>query len=97
MTSPCTWLMTSPWFTCASCNYRGYSVPLGIDEVNPGLVADGTLCGTGRICRAQQCVSVTTTPCPNGANGQECSGQGVSRISYWIIRYLRSLSFLMFL
>ncbi len=63
-------------------SHRDFILPLYIDEVNPGLVADGTLCGTGRICREQQCVPVTTTPCPNGANGQECSGQGVSRISY---------------
>ncbi len=73
--------------------HRYYVVNPGVYEVNPALVGDGTLCGTGRICREQQCVPVTTTPCPNGVNGQECSGQGVSSINYEIIRYLRFLFF----
>ena len=45
--------------------------------ISPGLVQDGTRCGTGRVCITQQCINVdqiTTLSCPVGSNGQTCSG-----------------------
>ncbi len=51
--------------------------------VNPGLVDDGTRCGTNSICINQECRSLSTlniTTCPIGDNGLVCSGNtsGVS-------------------
>ena len=31
-----------------------------MDVESPGLVEDGTRCGSGRICMSQQCVALTT-------------------------------------
>ena len=45
--------------------------------ISPGLVQDGTRCGTGRVCRDQECINVddiTDLSCPVGSNGQTCSG-----------------------
>ncbi|XP_058117441.1 disintegrin and metalloproteinase domain-containing protein 12-like [Anopheles ziemanni] len=55
-------------------------VDLGPAVVNPGLVPDGTKCGTGRMCFRQQCVAVSRLQeerdigdeCPG-----DCAGNGV--------------------
>ena len=52
-----------------------------MDIVSPGLVQDGTRCGDGLVCLAQQCVAVsqiTTPQCNVASNGEICSGNGVS-------------------
>ena len=48
----------------------------------PGLVQQGTRCGSGLACINQRCrpsSEITTRTCPIGSNGQQCSGNGVSR------------------
>uniref|UniRef100_A0A182QQ78 Disintegrin and metalloproteinase domain-containing protein 12 n=1 Tax=Anopheles farauti TaxID=69004 RepID=A0A182QQ78_9DIPT len=55
-------------------------VDLGLDVVNPGLVPDGTKCGTGRMCFQQRCMAISRLQeeqdigdeCPGN-----CSGNGV--------------------
>ena len=54
-------------------------------QANPGLVEDGTQCGTDRLCIDQECRNVSSLnipPCPKGSNGLTCSGNttGVSLI-----------------
>ena len=52
------------------------------DIMNPGLVEDGTICDSGKMCNEQRCVSVSNLDfpqCPNGSNGVVCSGNGVNR------------------
>ena len=61
------------------CN-RSFTTQPEQNVVSPGLVQDGTMCDTGRVCLSQECIDVadiTDLSCPNGANGQICSGNGV--------------------
>ncbi|XP_049278949.1 zinc metalloproteinase-disintegrin-like BmMP [Anopheles funestus] len=60
-------------------------VDLGLDVVNPGLVPDGTKCGTGRMCFHQQCVAISRLQeeqdigdeCPENCNGNGvCNSEG---------------------
>ncbi|KAI6648525.1 hypothetical protein LOD99_8157 [Oopsacas minuta] len=58
---------------------EGASVDVGNDVPDPGLVFDGTLCGTDSICKSQSCItlqSLNLPTCPDN-NGMECSGNGV--------------------
>ncbi|XP_052899052.1 zinc metalloproteinase-disintegrin-like MTP8 [Anopheles moucheti] len=60
-------------------------VDLGLDVVNPGLVPDGTKCGTGQMCFQQQCVAISRLQeeqdigdeCPGNCNGNGvCNSEG---------------------
>eukprot|EP00118_Oscarella_pearsei_P004829 m.21210 g.21210 ORF g.21210 m.21210 type:complete len:880 (+) comp28150_c0_seq3:291-2930(+) len=52
----------------------------GVDLVPEiGIAVDGTPCGNNKICVDKTCMNVSTLtePCPQGENGEVCSGQGV--------------------
>ena len=54
-----------------------------INEPELGVVEEGTKCGTNMICLNRKCQNITsleTIPCPMGAGGKVCSGNGVSRV-----------------
>lgn len=62
-------------------NLKGSLIPcrtaiidLGLDQIDPGLVPDGSKCGDDRMCVNQTCVPVETvrTRCP-----EDCYGHGV--------------------
>ena len=63
--------------------YRAVGIDLSPDRTNPGLVLEGTRCGTDMMCVNQECRHVSTlnfSSCPVGSNGLVCSGNesGVS-------------------
>ena len=63
--------------------FSGFAIGLSAMR-NPGLVADGTKCGTDMICREQRCQSVS---CPPGSNDTGCSvsKHGVCRSEFYDI------------
>ena len=69
-------------FVCLEL-YRAVGIDLSPDRTNPGLVLEGTRCGTDMMCISQECRDVSTLnfpSCPIGSNGLVCSGitNGVS-------------------
>ena len=57
---------------------------------NPGLVEEGTRCGTDMMCINQECVDVSTpnfSSCPEGSNGLVCSGNE-SGVSIFVFKLL---------
>ncbi|KAJ8960047.1 hypothetical protein NQ318_009484 [Aromia moschata] len=57
-------------------------VDLGINQVDPGLTPDGALCGDGKMCVNQKCMSVSSLrkmgpKCPEDCNGNGwCNNKG---------------------
>ncbi|CAH1286643.1 unnamed protein product [Diabrotica balteata] len=57
-------------------------VDLGINQVDPGLTPDGALCGKGKMCVNQKCMSVSSLRkqgphCPDDCNGNGwCNNKG---------------------
>ncbi|XP_057657242.1 uncharacterized protein LOC130894422 isoform X1 [Diorhabda carinulata] len=57
-------------------------VDLGINQVDPGLTPDGALCGDGKMCVNQKCMSVSSLRkqgphCPDDCNGNGwCNNRG---------------------
>lgn len=52
--------------------------------MSPGLVQDGTKCGTNQVCLSLECVpvsTITSNTCAAASNGFVCSGNGVSHVS----------------
>ena len=73
--------LSSYTFTSGSFSYMctSASIDAGNDIPDPGLVFDGTYCGTESICVSQVCVDLSNIPitlCP-AFNGTECGGNGV--------------------
>ena len=63
---------------------RSFTSNPGADVVSPGLVQDGTKCGTDQVCLSHACVPVSTiisSTCDVASNGVVCSGNGVC---YWV-------------
>ena len=59
---------------------RAFTTDIGADTMSPGLVQDGTKCGSDLICLSQDCVPVsqiTSISCNSASNGLTCSGNGV--------------------
>eukprot|EP00118_Oscarella_pearsei_P003076 m.12800 g.12800 ORF g.12800 m.12800 type:complete len:797 (+) comp24295_c0_seq1:78-2468(+) len=71
---------SSATYTVGQQVCRSISLKVEDDEMNPGLVRDGTKCGNGKICLSSKCVAVpvsSAASCPADGDGLVCSGQGV--------------------
>ncbi|CAH1796798.1 unnamed protein product [Owenia fusiformis] len=70
--------VTGTVVTSGDYNCKGGDVEFA-DMPNPGLVADGTECGSGMVCKAQKCITLSAAGMAvtcSLVNGIECAGRG---------------------